>query len=168
MPSASERIGSHARETRDMTPNEEPGSTSSSNFTYISALLESARDDVRHVNLLVAATLALAAVFFTQLPFERLVALPLTIKIVLLLGVALLVLSAMLFFVHMQEIQRYRRDCLRFFLWQEQGEPRDTAAERFIRERRAENQPLFGWGMGLLLGAAPLLMIVLVWLVVRP
>lgn len=65
---------------------------------YIKAILEIAQDDIRHVHLLVTAALAISAVYVTQLPLERLLSLPLLVRILLSAGLLAMAFSSLFYF----------------------------------------------------------------------
>ena len=65
---------------------------------YIKAMLELAREDIRHVLLLVSAAFAISAVFVTQIPLEAIVALPRWGRALLVIGLIAMVLGGLFFF----------------------------------------------------------------------
>ncbi|HEX6933467.1 MAG TPA: hypothetical protein VF162_15075 [Streptosporangiaceae bacterium] len=75
---------------------------------YIQALLEVSGDDARHVTLLVSVSLAAVLVVVAQMPINELLALPLTIRILLVSGVALLALGALSVFRYCRAIHLAR------------------------------------------------------------
>ncbi|WP_369214278.1 hypothetical protein [Streptomyces flavofungini] len=80
---------------------------------YISALTETASEDAKHVNLYVTVSLTGILVTLTQLPFARLLGLPLPVRIVLVLGVAIALAGTALFFKYVQALHRTRMSLVR-------------------------------------------------------
>lgn len=72
-----------------------------------------ARDDVRQVYLRVTGVLGLAVIFVSQLPFNRLVHLPLWTRWVLAGGLVSAVLSASLYFYYLSKVHLARLDMMR-------------------------------------------------------
>jgi hypothetical protein len=69
---------------------------------YANVVLSVIQDDIRHVHIRVTATLGVAAVFVTQLKFDRLRALPVEFRSLLVAGLTLLVFAAFFFFRYTQ------------------------------------------------------------------
>jgi hypothetical protein len=84
------------------------------NVEYIKAMIEWTKDDVRQIYLRVTASLGIAVLVLTQLPFEKLAELN---QDWLFLGsLALLLISAVAHFSYLSRVHRSRRDlalCLR-------------------------------------------------------
>jgi hypothetical protein len=81
---------------------------------FIKAMIEWTKDDVRQVQLRVSAELAVAVLYITQLPFDRLARLK--PDWLLLGGVGLLIVAALCHFVYLSQVHLSRRDlssCLR-------------------------------------------------------
>ena len=70
---------------------------------HIKAMSAYAAEDYRVVYARVTASLAIAVLFITQLPFARLVALPLSFKIVLVTGVLALSCAGVFYFAYANE-----------------------------------------------------------------
>ena len=75
---------------------------------YIKALLEVSNDDARHVTLLVSAALAAILVVIVQMPTENILALPLTMRTLLIAGVAFLALGALSVFRYVRAVHLAR------------------------------------------------------------
>jgi len=71
---------------------------------YIKAMLELVREDIRHVLLRVTAALAVTALFITQVPYDRLIGLPLWTRVILCLGLASIALSGGLYFRYVRSL----------------------------------------------------------------
>lgn len=82
-----------------------------------------ATEDSRVVGLRVTAALGFALVYITQLPFERLVALPDGMKVVLLIGLGLMVVSAGLFFAYATQAHNARLELAKMMLSDEPLDP---------------------------------------------
>lgn len=80
---------------------------------YITALTEMAGEDARHVRMYVTVSLTAILVTLTQLPFARLLGLPLALRIVLVLGIGTALSGATLFFRYVQAIHRARMALVR-------------------------------------------------------
>ncbi|MFE1287386.1 hypothetical protein [Streptomyces sp. NPDC058751] len=80
---------------------------------YITALIEMAGEDAKHVNMYVTVSLTAILVTLTQLPFPRLLGLALALRIVLALGVAVALSGTTLFFRYVQAIHRTRMGLVR-------------------------------------------------------
>ena len=65
---------------------------------YIKAMLELAREDIRHVMLLVSAAFAISALFVTQIPIDAIVDLPRWSRALLIVGLIAMVLAGLFFF----------------------------------------------------------------------
>lgn len=102
-------------------------------------LAEIARDDVRQVYLRVTGILGLVIVFVTQLPFARLVGLPLWTRWSLLAGVVFAVASAALFFYYLSMLHLARLDIARYI---RDGRPMDVEE---IWAGRGETWVRHGW-----------------------
>ena len=76
-------------------------------------LIQFARDDVQQVYLRVTGVLGLAIVFVTQLPFDRLLRLPLWTRWVLAAGLVSAVASAALYFFYLSRVHLARIDMAR-------------------------------------------------------
>ncbi|MEA2494671.1 MAG: hypothetical protein QOJ29_2582 [Thermoleophilaceae bacterium] len=76
---------------------------------FMKAMIEWTRDDVRQVYLRVTASLGIAVLFLTQLPFDKLAALRGSNKFCLLSGLAVLVVAAALHFLYLSKIHRWNR-----------------------------------------------------------
>lgn len=75
---------------------------------YIKAMLEYVRDDVRQVFLRVTASLTVAVLVLTQLPFKRLNGLDSVGKGALFVGVAALILAALFAYLYLETIHHAR------------------------------------------------------------
>lgn len=71
---------------------------------YIQGLLDVTGEDLRHVMLFVTVSLSLIVIVLTQLPFDRLVDLPLTVRLLLVVGLALTGTGALFFFRYVRVI----------------------------------------------------------------
>lgn len=80
---------------------------------YITALAEMAGEDAKHVNMYVTVSLTAILVTLTQLPFSRLLGLPLALRVVLVLGVGIALGGTALFFRYVQAIHRARMALVR-------------------------------------------------------
>ncbi|WP_189106367.1 hypothetical protein [Streptomyces camponoticapitis] len=80
---------------------------------YITALVEIAGEDAKHVNMYVTVSLTSILVTLTQLPFSKLLGLPLALRIILVLGVGIALSGAALFFRYVQAIHRARMALVR-------------------------------------------------------
>ena len=96
-----------ARRSIDPPPVAEPISQEAG-IEYIKAMLEYARDDARQVYLRVTAALAVAALVLTQIPFEQLQRLETAPTVALLVGLALLVIAAILHHSYLARIHHTR------------------------------------------------------------
>jgi hypothetical protein len=76
-------------------------------------VIQLAGDDVRQVYLRVTGVLGLALVFVTQLPFDRLVQLPLWARWTLAAGLASAVTSAALYFHYLSKVHLARLEMVR-------------------------------------------------------
>lgn len=90
-----------------------PSEDAAKQIEYARTLNEIARDDVRQVYLRVTGVLGLAVLFVTQLPFHRLVGLPLLARWALMAGVASAVASAALYFYYLSKLHLARLDIAR-------------------------------------------------------
>lgn len=77
-------------------------------WEYIKALLEVASDDARHVTLLVSVALAAILVVIVQMPIKNVLALPLGMRILLVVGVAFLALGALSVFRYVRAVHLAR------------------------------------------------------------
>lgn len=76
---------------------------------FIKEMIQWTRDDVRQVYLRVTASLGIAVLFLTQLPFDKLAALRGFDKFCLLSGLAVLVVAAALHFIYLSKTHRWNR-----------------------------------------------------------
>ncbi|KAB8165746.1 hypothetical protein FH609_015120 [Streptomyces sp. 3MP-14] len=75
---------------------------------YIQGLLDVMGEDLRHVMLFVTVSLSFIVIVLTQLPFDRLVDLPLAVRLLLVVGLALTGAGALLFFRYVRVIHLAR------------------------------------------------------------
>ena len=80
---------------------------------YARAVMQIASDDVRQIYVRVTGVLGLAVIFVTQLPFARLVNLPLWTRWVLAVGLASAIASAALNFQYLTMVHLARLDMAR-------------------------------------------------------
>jgi hypothetical protein len=79
---------------------------------YIKAMIEFARDDARHVHYRVAGSLAIVALYLTQLPFERLAELSDGTTRLLFAGLAAMLAGAVLHFKYLSRMHLSRRQLI--------------------------------------------------------
>jgi hypothetical protein len=150
---------------------------SSHDREFINAMIEWSRDDVRQVYLRVTASLAIAVLFLTQLPFDKLAALHGFDKFCLLSGLAVLVLAASAHFLYLSKVHRSRRgliECLRQVDSEKEAEPgkraktpAEQAASHWLDIWKPWRYAFLG-GDGLMAIGAALLAIALVGLLNLP
>jgi len=83
------------------------------NAEFARAINEIVRDDVHQVYLRVTGVLGIAVVFVTQLPFNRLVGLPIWTRWVLVIGLACALGSAALYFHYLSKLHLARLQIVR-------------------------------------------------------
>ncbi|MFG3588425.1 hypothetical protein [Streptomyces sp. NPDC047990] len=75
---------------------------------YISALTELTSEDARHVTAYVTVSLTAILITLTQLPFDRLLGMPLALRTVLVIGIVVALSGTALFFRYVQGVHRAR------------------------------------------------------------
>ncbi|WP_428952022.1 hypothetical protein [Streptomyces sp. cg35] len=75
---------------------------------YISALTELTSEDARHVTTYMTVSLTAVVITLTQLPFERLLGMPLAMRTVLVVGIVVALSGSALFFRYVQGVHRAR------------------------------------------------------------
>jgi hypothetical protein len=102
---------------------------------YVSAMLEWAGADVTRVYIRVTGALGLAAVFVTQIPFERLEALSAPWTAALFGGLASLTAAALLYFVYVSRTHVARREIAQGLLSVSGRNPEKILLDVFARYR---------------------------------
>lgn len=75
---------------------------------YIESMVDVAGEDARHVMLYVTLALSAILVTLTQLPFDRLIGLPLAVRLLLLVGLFLMGVGATCFFRYVRALHLAR------------------------------------------------------------
>jgi lipoprotein signal peptidase len=103
---------------------------------YIKAMIDFARDDARQVYLRVTGAVAIAVLFLTQLPFERLAALDTPYTCLLFGGLGAMLLSAVFHFTYLSQVHLSRRHLMACLPTRDVGGAYDALAKterRWIR-----------------------------------
>ncbi|MCF3103134.1 hypothetical protein IPZ58_16295 [Streptomyces roseoverticillatus] len=87
--------------------------TPESRAQYIQGILDVSGEDARHVMLYVTVSIGAIVLVLTQLPFERLINLPLAIRCLFLAGLVLMGAGALLFFCYVRAIHLARMGMVR-------------------------------------------------------
>ncbi|MFG3259365.1 hypothetical protein [Streptomyces sp. NPDC048172] len=126
---------------------------------YITSLIELAGEDARHVTLYVTVTLSAVLVVVTQLPFARLLDLPLGLRITLVLSTVCALLGAGGLFRYVQALHRTRMLLVRCLASADAPHARAIwAGEQGVWKRTGGN---YLWGLRLtLLGGAGIVTVV--------
>ncbi|MFE2098451.1 MULTISPECIES: hypothetical protein [unclassified Streptomyces] len=129
---------------------------------YISALADTASEDAKHVNLYVTVSLTGVLVTLTQIPFPRLLGLPLLLRITLILGVAIAMTGSALFFKYVQALHRTRMGIVRCLASGNAKHARELwAGETGVWKRRRQD---YTWGMRLTVSGHALVAFVIAYL----
>jgi hypothetical protein len=65
-------------------------------------------EDIKHIHVRATAALGIAAVFITQIELDELQALPEPFRVVIVIGMGVLLLSAVAYFLYSQELNKAR------------------------------------------------------------